>query len=123
MNKLKNMGIVWTFIILSLLILMVFMGMTVKRKNKPYKELENKLVDITTKYIESITWYPEKDASIKITAKELIDEGIISEDFLAVKDDKCDGYVNITNNGVIDFKGFLKCNKYTTLNYYLKPAK
>lgn len=117
MNKLKNMGIVWTFIILSLLILMVFMGMTVKRKNKPYKELENKLVDVTTKYIESITWYPEKDASIKITAKELIDEGIISEDFLVVKDDKCDGYVNITNNGVIDFKGFLKCNKYTTLNY------
>lgn len=115
MNKLRVSWIIWGMIMIAIVILLFFIGLTLSRKNEPYKAKENDLVEVTKVYVESSTWYPDKGQSLKVTIKELIEKEIISE--VVVEDDKCDGYINVINNGIIEYKAFLKCKNYQTHGY------
>lgn len=115
MNKLRVSWIIWGMIMVAIVVLLFVFGITLSRKNKPYKDKENELVEITKMYVESSTWYPTQGNHIKITIDELIEKEIITE--VKVEDDSCDGYVEVSNNGIIEYKTYLKCQNYETHGY------
>lgn len=115
MNKLKISWIVWGIIMIVIVVLLFFFGVLISRNNKPYKEKENELVEVTKMYVESSTWYPKRGEHITITVDELIEKKVISE--VVVEEDKCDGYINVTNNGIIEYKTYLNCKNYKTHGY------
>lgn len=115
MNKLKFSWIIWGIIMVAIVSLLYVFGISLAKKNKPYKTKENELVEITKMYVENSTWYPEQGDSIKISIEELVEDGFVND--VVVEDDKCNGYIEVTNKGIIDYKTYLKCSKYTTRGY------
>ena len=81
----------------------------------PYFDLEKTLISKTKSYYESEHSYPAKGQSVKVTFDELKNANLIEE--LKVNDDTCEGYVKVENNGVIEYKAYIKCNNYTTKDY------
>lgn len=102
-------------IMVSLVILLFFFGIKLSQKNKPYKTKEKELVEITKMYVEGSTWYPTQGERIKIRIEELLENNLVEE--VKVKDDFCDGYIEIINNGIIEYKTYLKCQNYETHGY------
>ncbi len=115
MNKLKVSWIIWGIIVVAIVVLLFCLGNLLSKKNKPYKEKEKELVEIAKMYVESSAWYPEKGRHLKIDIEELIENKIINE--VVVEDDTCNGYIDVTNNGVIEYKTYLKCSNYITHGY------
>lgn len=95
--------------------LLTCFGVVLSKKNKPYKEKEEELAELSKMYLESSTWYPKQGKSIKIEIDELKDNKLVSE--VIVEEDKCDGYIKVTNNGIIEYKTYLKCQNYETQGY------
>ena len=115
MKEMKKMSILWGIIMVLIFSLLTFFGLKWKNKYKGYFDLEDKLVKNTQKYYESNHEYPKKGSEEKIFLKELRDNEVIDE--LIYNDDKCDGYVIVKNNNVIEYKAYIKCNNYTTKGY------
>lgn len=115
MDELRRISIIWGAILVIIFSVLTFFGIRWKNKTSPYFALEDKLVKETKSYFESKYNYPNSNETIKITLDELKENQIIDE--FKVLDDECNGYVNVTYNKVIDFKGFIKCNEYTTKGY------
>lgn len=115
MNKLKVTWIVWGIVMIAIVILLFFLGIMLSKKNKPYKDKETEIIEIAKMYVESSTWYPEQGQHIKIDVKELIEKGLIDE--VVVEKDKCNGYIEVTNNGIIEYKTYLNCKNYKTHGY------
>lgn len=115
MNKLKFSWILWGIIMIAIVVLLFFIGIKFGEKTKPYKQKEKELVDIAKVYVESNTWYPSQGKKIKITIDELIQNGFIKD--VVVDNDKCDGYIDVFNNSVIEYKAFIKCSNYETREY------
>ena len=115
MNKLKITWILWGFIMVGIVIALFFLGLAISKKNKPYKKMENEIVEIAKIYVESSTWYPEKGQHIKVKISELIEKKLLDE--VVIDKDKCDGYVQVYNNGIIEYKTYLNCKNYTTHGY------
>lgn len=99
----------------AIVVLLFCFGVVLSRKNKPYKEKENELIEITKMYVESSTWYPTQGERIKITIEELIEKEMIKE--VKVEEDSCVGYIEVKNNGIIEYKTYLKCQNYETHGY------
>ena len=76
---------------------------------------EKELVEITKMYVEGSTWYPTQGERIKIRIEELLENNLVEE--VKVKDDFCDGHIEIINNGIIEYKTYLKCQNYETHGY------
>lgn len=115
MNKLRTSWIIWGMIMFAIVILLFCFGIVFAKKNKVYKEQEKELVEITKMYVESSTWYPKKGESLKVDINELIENGLISD--VVVNDDSCNGYINVINNGIIEYKAYLNCKNYKTHGY------
>lgn len=115
MNKLKVSWILWGMIMTAIVVLLFLFGLQLSKKNRPYKDKEDELVEITKIYVESSTWYPTQGERIKIKIDELIENGLIKE--IKVEDDSCSGYVEVVNNGIIEYKSYLKCQNYETHGY------
>ncbi len=115
MNKLKVSWIIWGMIMISIVVLLFVFGLTLSKKNKPYKEKEKELIEITKMYVESSIWYPSQGNNIKINLNELIENKLVET--VKVDDDNCIGYIKVTNNGIIEYKTYLKCKNYTTHGY------
>ena len=115
MNKLRVSWIIWGMVMVAIVVLLFVFGITLSRKNKPYKDKEAELVEITKMYVESSTWYPTQGKHINVTIDELIENGLIKD--VKVDDDSCDGYIKVINNGIIEYKAYIKCQKYETHGY------
>ena len=115
MNKLKVSWIIWGMIMVAIVVLLFVFGLTLSKKNKPYKEKEQELVEITKMYVESSTWYPAQGKIIKITVDELVEKELIKE--VKIENDSCSGYIEVINNGIIEYKAYLKCQNYKTHGY------
>src|SRR5574344_2017336 len=115
MQDLKKISIIWGIVLLVAFGLLTYFGLKWKAKYDGYFDLEKKLVSVTKNYYESEHTYPTANNSVKITYEELKSNNLIDE--LTYNDDKCDGYVLVKNNGVIEYNAYIKCNNYTTKGY------
>ena len=117
-KQLKKISIIW-----GLMLILVFGTMTTfslmwKKKNQGYKNLEKELVTKVEGYFEQEHKYPTGIEVVTIDLKELQEHDIIQE--LKYNDDICNGYVDVSNDIVIKYKAYIKCNKYQTKGYNLK---
>lgn len=117
MRNLKITYALWAIILIILIAGLIMLSTVNQKKNKAYKEAEKRITEASKRYIEINGWYPDKGDNTKITFKDLIDKDLIDEVIIAEKNDKCDGYVLVTNSGVIEYKTFMKCKNYSTVGY------
>lgn len=115
MKEMKRMSIVWGVIMVAIFVLLTFFGLKWKERYQGYFDLETKLKEETKKYFESSYSYPDRGREITITLSELVHNGILKE--LSYNYDLCDGYVIVSNDDVIEYKPYIKCNNYTTRGY------
>lgn len=83
-------------------------------RNKSYKEIENRLIEASGKYI--IDKYIDSSLdTITITKQELIDASLIDEIYDLKDKTICDATVVVSNlNSNIEYKVLLNCSNYTT---------
>lgn len=112
MDKMKKTSIVCISLVVMLFATLVAIGLIYKNKSKKYKDLENKLVEITKTYTASDFNFPLNTEEIVITYEELKNAGLIKK--LEVEGQKCNGYVIMTFDNVTEYKGYIKCDKYKT---------
>lgn len=116
LKQMKRISIVWGFVLVILVASLTAVGFLYKSKASGYKDLEEELVNLAQKYVESRFLYPEDKQKIKITLDDLKDYDYIEE--LKKDEDVCDGYVILSYDGfAYQYKGYIKCPKYTTKNY------
>lgn len=115
MKELRRISIIWGLLLLIIFGALTFFALKWKAKTDPYFDLEKTLISKTKSYYESEHSYPAKGQSVKVTFDELKNANLIEE--LKVNDDNCEGYVKVENNGVIEYKAYIKCNNYTTKDY------
>ncbi len=116
LKQMNRVSIIWGGILFSLVVLLTVFGFLYKSKTIEYRQLEEKLINISEKYVEAKFLYPEEKQALKITLEELKNEGYIDE--LKNGNENCDGYVILSHDGfVFNYKGFIKCSKYTTKDY------
>lgn len=88
-------------------------------RTKPYRKLEDKVVESMKKYYgqdTNLKKLPKNNEETKITINELKEFGL--EINTSIKDDACDGYGIVTGQNVShSYKAYIKCDKYTTKNY------
>lgn len=117
--KNSKMFIIWSIIVIVIIGLLTTLGFMLKKVQNKYGDIEKKLVNSTSGYVEYKFLYNtvDKNGSLKITTKELIDNEFLNEEDLVKDDDKCTGYVVVTKKDVYNYKSFIKCGKYTTAGY------
>ena len=111
----KKVLIVWIIIAVLLVGGLTIIGFKIKKQNKPYKDLEEKLQIAAEGYIG---YYPNLLTSneIRITNDELIDHDYSKK--LNVNGQLCQGYVIVNKNmGMIEYDPYIKCKNYTTKGY------
>lgn len=116
LKQMKRISIVWGLLLVLIVIGLTAVGFLYKSKSSDYKKLESELVNLAEKYVEAKFLYPEGNESLKITLDELKEEGYLQE--LKKDEDTCDGYVILSHKDfAYDYKGYIKCSKYTTKDY------
>lgn len=115
MKEMKKMSIIWGIVLVLIFSGLTWFGLKWKGKYQGYFDLENELVNKTQSYFEINHTYPNDGETIKITLNELKDNNVINE--LKYQDEVCNGYVEIKNKGIMEYKGYIKCDKYITKGY------
>lgn len=115
MKELKRISIIWGLLLLLIFTTLTFFALKWKMKTKPYFDLEDLIVSKVKSYYEQDHMYPNKDDYVIINYSEIKDKTDIEE--LKVGDDTCDGYIKVENDGVIKYKGYIKCEHYTSKDY------
>lgn len=116
MNKMKKMYTIWVIIVVLIFVLLTVFGFLYKNKSNVYKTLEEKLVTAEKKYADAKFLYPQGSEVVKVTAKEMIEYGVL--DSLEHDGKSCDGYATIQKNGTVyAFKGYVSCENYKTKGY------
>ena len=115
MKQLKRISIIWGLLVFMIFSVLTFFALQWKSTKQPYFNLENNLVEATKKYYEAEHSYPNQGEKIKITFEELKEKNLLTE--LKINEEECNGYTLVENNGVIEYKGYIKCSDYTTKNY------
>lgn len=115
MKKMKLLYIIWGVLVIALVAVLTYIGFQYKNKIKPYKDMENKLIETAKKYVELNFMYPENGEIIVIKGEDLIKDKLIDD--IIVSEKACEGYVTVSYNGVYNYKGYIKCETYTTKGY------
>ena len=114
-KKMHRISVIWGVVMLLIFTLLTFIALNWKKNNNGYKDLENLLVDKVISYYESKYSYPTGMEVVTISLAELKENNVINE--LNYNGDVCDGYVNVSFDGVINYRGYIKCNNYMTKGY------
>ena len=116
MKEMKKLSIVWGILLVLIFGMLTAFGILYTKKVKPYKDMEKNLVDLTKKYVEIEFSYTQNGEVTTITLEQLKAVSLIEE--LKHDDEVCKGYATIKKNGVAyEYKGYVKCNDYTTKGY------
>ena len=116
MRKTNILFILWGVIVVGIFICLTILGFMLKKMDRDYKGLEDKIKESVIRYAEDKSISLENLNEIKVTKQELIDNNLLDE--LTIKDDICDGYVIIKFQEGYTYEPFIKCRKYTTEGYY-----
>ena len=113
-KKMHRISIIWGIVLLLLFTGLTTIGLLYKHKSQAYKELEKKLKDATTKYVEKKAMYT--GSNLTINSEDLIKEEFLEA--LKVNDSDCKGYVLVKKvREHYEFEPYIKCDKYTTKGY------
>ena len=115
LKKMKKISVIWGMVMILIFGLLTFVALNWKKSDREYKKLEELLVSKVTSYYESKYSYPTGMEVVTISLSELKENNILDE--LKYNDDVCDGYVKVSFDGVINYKGYIKCNNYVTKGY------
>ena len=115
MKKMKIAYIIWGILVVIIIGLLTFLGFMYQKKLEPYKELEFNLKEAAEKYVELEFLYPEDGEKLIIKSEDMIQKEIMDE--LSYKNESCNGYVELSYNGVYNYKSFIKCDNYETKGY------
>ena len=114
----KSTKIYLALIILILVLLTTLISVN-NIRTKPYRNLENSIVEAMKKYYgqdTNLKKLPKKDQTVKITINELKHFGL--EINTKIKEDNCTGYGVVTGLSVSHkYESFIKCNKYISKKY------
>ena len=112
----KKIYIVWALIIVSLLGTTTFLGINILNKDKEYKNLEDNIEQVVSKYLgQYIEEYPNS-GSKKILITDVINKGY--EVDMNVNYDECEGYVVVRKvSFAYEYDGYIKCNNYITKGF------
>ena len=111
----KKILVIMGFVVVVLVGGLTFLGFRIKNQNEPYKKLENELEKQAIALIgEKPNYLPNGG---KLTLADLTNNNY--EVNMNVNGDVCsDGYIIVSKNmGFLDYKGYIKCNNYTTHGY------
>jgi len=112
----KKITIIWIILIVLLTFLLTFIGLSVSKRNKPYKELEADIIEAMKVYYgqdSNLKKLPEKNREVKISIEELNKFGIQINTKL--DKDSCEGFGIVKGKNVsYTYHAFIKCKKYTT---------
>ena len=120
----KKITILWITLIILLLSGLLFIGINVSKRTKPYTSLENTIVEnmkIFYGHEENLKKLPSKNKISKISIEELNNFGIKTT--LMVNEENSEGYGIVKGKSIgFAYKSFIKCKNYTTPDYekYLK---
>lgn len=88
-------------------------------RTKPYRKLENEIVEAMKKYYgqdTNLKKLPQNEQKVKITIEELKDFGLDIN--TKINNDSCAGYGIVTGLSIsYKYKSYIRCNDYTTKNY------
>lgn len=115
MKKVKVLYVFWIILIMALVTILTYIGFVYKTKLKPYKDLESNLTESAKKYVELKFLYPEEGEVTIINLEDLMREEILKD--FSYNNKECDGYVELSYNGVYNYKSFINCDDYRTKGY------
>lgn len=117
--KNSKLFVVWSIIVVIIIGLLTTLGFMLKKVQNKYADIEKKLENTASGYVEYKFLYStiDKNGSIKITSEELIENGLLTEEELSKEDDKCVGYVVVTKKDVYKYKSYIKCGEYKSAGY------
>ena len=110
MKKLTIMMVLFAALLTGTL---YFIGIRIQSANKPYRTLENNMIEAAHVYVESNEVSVSVNDKIQIKLDKLIEDKYIETK--EVNEDICDGYVEIKRN--IDgykYIPYINCNNYET---------
>lgn len=114
----KSTIIYFTLFAITLILLTTIIAINNVR-TKPYRKLENKIVESMKKYYgqdTNLKKLPKNKEETKITINELKEFGLDIK--TNINKDKCEGYGIVKGQNVShSYKAYIKCEKYTTKNY------
>lgn len=110
----KKILTIWIFVAVILVGSLTTIGFVVKKQNKEYKNLEEKIK------FEAQSYYGAKPIELKegshISIESLKKEGYEINNI--VNGDTCSGYVIITSKmSLLNYNPYIKCENYTTKGY------
>jgi len=110
----KKVMIIWAIVAVILVGGLTYIGFNIKRKDKPYKELEKTLTK------QAVALIGEQPSLVMVDNKitiDLFNANNITID-MNVNSDVCDGYVIVENvRGFYNYKPYIKCQNYQTKGY------
>ncbi len=111
----KKVMWIWGIVVVILIGGLTFLGFHIKKQNEPYKKLEKELEKQAIALIgEKPNYLPGGGV---LTLIDLSNNNYRVD--MKVNNDICDdGYIVVTKNmGLYSYKGYIKCNNYTTHGY------
>ena len=115
----KKLTVLWIIIIMLLVFFLIFIGLNVSKRTKPYKDLEDTIIEAMKVYYgqdTNLKKLPKKNKITKTTINELEDFGLKLS--LEVNGEKCEGYGIVKSKSVaFSYQAFIKCENYTTEEY------
>ncbi len=112
----KKMIIVWLFLATCLFGSILFIGFSMNKEYKPYRDYEADISESANIYMTINEEKLKSGEKKKIKLAELLKSGALSTN--KVKDDECDGYVIVKKSGgEYQYNAYIKCQNYTSVDY------
>ena len=112
----KKMMAVWIFLALCLFGSIFFIGFSLNKEYKPYRELEADMKESASIYIIMEKIKIKQGEKLRITSSDLLESEAL--DSMNVKDDECTGYVIVKKStSDNEYEAYIKCENYTSVDY------
>lgn len=112
----RKMVICWVILVVGLVGVLTYIGLTYENSISEYKSLEADLVESADAYITINNINLSIDETLIITDEKMRESDLIKE--LKVDSDECTGYVEVKKSiNKSDYKAYISCKDYQTEGY------
>ena len=117
MKKTKVLFAIWGILVIIIIVLLTSLGFILKSRLEDYQPIEEKLIQSAQEYARINVLFRDEVLEFVVHSNELIEQGYLKEEDLALDDDVCSGYVVIHNEGDVTYNAYLQCGKYETKGF------